>query len=248
MKRIFYVGWLLTTTTLTQVANAQKQDKPNVIIMFIDDLGYGDLSCYGNTQVQTKNIDDLAQQGTRFTQFYVNSPVCSPSRVAIMTGQYPARHDFYTYLAERKKNRENLMPDFLPSSVPTLARMMHANGYVTGHFGKWHLGGGRDVGDAPLPTEYGFDKSFTSFEGLGDRTLHLDDELNKQSAQLGRGKIVEAPQHKQTQMYVDSALAFVKENKDRPFFINFFPNDVHDPYNSSAFGQLEAINGARWYK
>jgi arylsulfatase A-like enzyme len=137
----------------------------------------------------------------------------------------------YTYLAGRKQNRENGMPDFLPSSVPTLGKIMHANGYVTGHFGKWHLGGGRDVDDAPLPTEYGFDKSCTCFEGLGDRMLHLDDELNKRSAELGRGKIVEAPQHKQTEIYVDSALAFIKEHKGKPFFINFFPNDVHDPYN-----------------
>lgn len=213
------------------VAYAQKQEKPNVIIIFIDDLGYGDLSCYGNKQIQTKNIDDLAKQGTRFTQFYVNSPVCSPSRVSMMTGQYPARHKFYTYLAERKKNIENKMPDFLPATVPSMARMMQGNGYATGHFGKWHLGGGRDVGEAPLPSEYGFDKSFTSFEGLGDRTLHLDDNLNKQSAMLGQGHIVEAPQHKQTEMYVDSALTFIKAHKQQPFFINFFPNDVHDPYN-----------------
>jgi arylsulfatase A-like enzyme len=212
-------------------ANAQKQVKPNVVIIFIDDMGYGDLSCYGNRQIQTKNIDRLAEQGTKFMQFYVNSPVCSPSRVAMLTGQYPARHQFYTYLADRKRNKENKMPDFLPSTAPTLAKMMQANGYVTGHFGKWHLGGGRDVGDAPLPTEYGFDKSFTSFEGLGDRTLHLDDNLNKQSAKLGRGNIVEAPQHKQTELYVDSVLSFIRANKLRPFFINLFPNDVHDPYN-----------------
>lgn len=231
MKKISYYSLLILTSLSLSVAYGQKQDKPNVIIFFIDDMGYGDLTCYGNTQVKTTNIDALAKQGTRFTQFYSNSPVCSPSRVAMLTGQYPARHSFYTYLAERKKNDENVMPDFLPSSVPTLAKMLHANGYATGHFGKWHLGGGRDVDDAPLPTEYGFDKSFTSFEGLGDRTLHLDDNLNKQSLKLGRGNIVEAPQHKQTEIYVDSILTFVKKNKNKPFFINFWFNDVHDPYN-----------------
>lgn len=211
---------------------AQRQrDKPNVLIIFIDDLGYGDLSAYGNPQIKTRVIDSLAQQGTMFSQFYANSPVCSPSRVAMLTGQYPARHQFYTYLAGREKNEENRMPDFLPASVFTLAKGLQANGYATGHFGKWHLGGGRDVGDAPLPTEYGFDKSFTSFEGLGDRTLTFADGLNKQSARLGRGHIVKAPQHEQTRIYVDSALAFVRANKDKPFLINFFPNDVHDPYN-----------------
>ena len=210
---------------------AQSAKKPNVIIFFIDDLGYGDLSSYGNTQIKTTHIDALAKRGTRFMQFYVNSPVCSPSRVAMLTGQYPARHQIYTYLSDRKHNQANKMPDYLPATVPTLAKMMRANGYATGHFGKWHLGGGRDVGEAPLPTEYGFDQSFTSFEGLGDRTLHLDDGLNKASAKLGRGTIVEAPQHKQTEIYVDSALAFIKRKGPKPFFIHFFTNDVHDPYN-----------------
>lgn len=231
MKKMIYACLLSVAFLYVAVAEAQQWQKPNVIIIFIDDMGYGDLSIYGNTQIETTNIDALASQGTKFMQFYVNSPVCSPSRVAMITGQYPVRHRFYTYLAEREKNAQNKMPDFLPSTVPTLAKMMHANGYVTGHFGKWHLGGGRDVGDAPLPTEYGFDKSFTSFEGLGDRTLTFEDNLNNQSAKLGRGTIVKAPQHKQTAMYVDSALAFIKAHKGKPFFINFFPNDVHDPYN-----------------
>lgn len=215
----------------TVVAWPQQASKPNVLVIFVDDLGYGDLSCYGNKQVQTTHIDALAKQGTLFTQFYANSPVCSPSRVAMMTGQYPARHGFSTYLAGREKNRENKMPDFLPASVFTLAKTLQAAGYATGHFGKWHLGGGRDVGDAPLPAEYGFDKSFTSFEGLGDRTLTFADNLNKQSAALGRGNIIKAPQHQQTTIYVDSIMSFIDSRKGEPFFINFFPNDVHDPYN-----------------
>lgn len=230
MNKAYYFFLYFCTSLCIPRIHAQ-QITPDVIIIFIDDMGYGDLSCYGNSQVQTRNIDNLASKGTRFMQFYANSPVCSPSRVAMLTGQYPARHRFYTYLADRKKNKENKMPDFLPATTFTLAKMMQANGYATGHFGKWHLGGGRDVGDAPLPVEYGFDKSFTSFEGLGDRTVHLDDDLNKQSAKLGKGNIVEAPQHRQTEMYVDSALAFVRANKDKPFFIHLFPNDVHDAYN-----------------
>ena len=229
MRKILF--FLTICFVVAGAALAQKAGKPNVLIIFIDDMGYGDLTCYGNKQIETTNIDALAKRGTRFTQFYVNSPVCSPSRAAMMTGHYPARHGFYTYLAERKKNIENRMPDFLPSAVPTMAKMMKASGYATGHFGKWHLGGGRDVDDAPLPTDYGFDKSFTSFEGLGDRTLTMADNLNKQSAKLGKGNIIVAPQHKQTEMYVDSTLAFIRANPGKPFFVNFFPNDVHDPYN-----------------
>lgn len=229
--RYFYCKPVLCFLLTGYLLAATAQQKPNVVIIYIDDMGYGDLSCYGNTQIKTSNIDWLAEQGTKLTSFYVNSPVCSPSRVAMLTGQYPARHHFYTYLDSRTKNKENHMPDYLPKTVPTLAKMMKANGYATAHFGKWHLGGGRDVDDAPLPTEYGFDKSFTSFEGLGDRTLHLDDGLNKASAQLGQGRIVEAKQHQQTPIYVDSAVAFVQRTGARPFFIHLFPNDVHDPYN-----------------
>ncbi len=101
MKKILFTS-LVVLASVWITAEAQKQTKPNVIIIFIDDMGYGDLTCYGNTQIKTKNIDALAKQGTKYTQFYVNSPVCSPSRVAMMTGQYPARHQFYTYLAERQ--------------------------------------------------------------------------------------------------------------------------------------------------
>ena len=149
MKKFLFK--LMFTTIVTGISslnaqsslNTQSSGKPNVIIIFIDDMGYGDLSCYGNKQVSTANIDALAKRGTRFTQFYSNSPVCSPSRVAMLTGHYPARHQFYTYLAERKKNQENNMPDFLPASVPTLAKMMQDNGYATAHIGKWHLCGGK---------------------------------------------------------------------------------------------------------
>src|SRR4051812_25823746 len=115
MKKVFFLGLIIL---LARASNAQQPQRPNVIIIFIDDMGYGDLTCYGNRQIKTTNIDALAASGTRFTQFYVNSPVCSPSRVAMMTGQYPARHRFYTYLAERQKNAENKMPDFLPATVP----------------------------------------------------------------------------------------------------------------------------------
>ena len=77
------------------------KDRPNIIFIFVDDMGYGDLSCTGNKDVQTTNIDRLATEGTRFTQFYVNSPICSPSRVACTTGQYPGRHLINSYLQPR---------------------------------------------------------------------------------------------------------------------------------------------------
>ena len=134
-------------------------------------MGYADLSCYGNRDITTANIDRMAAEGIRFEQFYVGSPICSPSRVAITTGQYPARHLIHSYLNSREKNRQRGMRDFLDPAAPAVARAFQQAGYATAHFGKWHMGGGRDVGDAPLPAAYGFDESLVAFEGLGDRIL-----------------------------------------------------------------------------
>ena len=133
----------------------------------IDDLGWGDFSCFGNRRIQTPNIDRLAAEGLRFEQFYINSPVCSPTRTAISTGQYPQRWRITSYLASRQLNDDRGMAQWLDPSAPMLARMLQTAGYATGHFGKWHLGGQRDVGEAPLISEYGFDESLTQFEGLG---------------------------------------------------------------------------------
>ncbi len=204
-------------------------DKPNIVFIFVDDMGYGDLSCTGNKDVQTTNIDKLAKDGIRFTQFYVNSPICSPSRVAVTTGQYPARHLIHSYLASRKRNRARGMRDFLDPAAPCIARQFQNAGYSTAHFGKWHMGGGRDVDDAPLPQAYGFDESLVSFEGLGDRVLPPGG-LSKQSEKLGRGKIIHAAKHEQTGIYVDRCIDFVHRNKDRAFYLHLWLNDVHDAH------------------
>ncbi|HWQ54479.1 MAG TPA: sulfatase-like hydrolase/transferase [Bryobacteraceae bacterium] len=202
--------------------------RPNIILILADDLGYGDLSCYGG-EVATPQIDRLAREGVRFTQAYVASPICSPSRVAITTGQYPARHLIFSYLDSRARNRALGMRDYLDPNAPSMARAFQRAGYATAHFGKWHMGGGRDVGDAPLPREYGFDESLTSFEGLGDRVLPPG-RLSEMSAWLGRGNISRAPQNELTRLYVDRSIDFMKRNADRPFFLNLWPNDVHDPF------------------
>ena len=151
---------------------------PNFVFVLIDDMGYADLSCYGQKEIETPHIDRIAREGVRFTQFYVNSPVCSPSRTALLTGQFPARWRLTSYLASRAENRARGMADWLDPKAPTLARLLHQAGYTTGHFGKWHVGGQRDVGEAPLITEYGFDQSLTQFEGLGDRLLPLCDAFD----------------------------------------------------------------------
>ncbi len=212
-------------------AEVTAPERANVVFIFIDDMGYGDLSCTGNKDVRTSNIDRLAEEGTRFTQFYVNSPICSPSRVAVTTGQYPARHLIHSFLATRKRNRARGMRDFLDARAPCVARAFQKSGYATAHFGKWHMGGGRDVGDAPLPQAYGFDESLVSFEGLGDRVLPPGGA--RKSAKLGRGKIHEAQKHELTRVYVDRSIDFVGRNRDKPFYLHLWLNDVHDAHKPS---------------
>ncbi len=204
--------------------------RPNILFIFIDDMGYADLSCFGNPKVRTANIDRLAAEGMRLTQFYVNSPICSPSRVAVMTGQYPSRWKIHSYLASRKANRRRQMADWLDPKAPMTARILREAGYATAHFGKWHIGGGRDVHDSPLPEAYGFDESLVAFEGHGERVSFSDAEKNGTTEQYERGTITYMPKHEVTETYVDRAIQFMRQQEDRPFYIELFPNDVHDPH------------------
>ncbi len=213
--------------------------RPNIILILIDDLGWGDFSCFGNRRTSTPNIDRLAAEGLRFEQFYVNSPVCSPTRTAISTGQYPQRWRITSYLASRQLNDDRGMAQWLDPSAPMLARMLQTAGYATGHFGKWHLGGQRDVGEAPLITDYGFDESLTQFEGLGRRILPLLDAFDGQPPQkhalgsdrLGRGPIVWQRRDSVTASYIEAAWKFIAKAKEngRPFYVNLWPDDVHTP-------------------
>lgn len=214
---------------LIVVAAVCAAERPNIIFVFIDDMGYGDLSCYGNEDIQTVNIDRLAAEGVRFEQFYVASPICSPSRVGITTGQYPARHLIHSYLNSRERNRERGMRDFLDPEAPAVARIFRDAGYATAHFGKWHMGGGRDVDDAPLPQAYGFDESLVSFEGLGDRILPPGG-LSEQSRALGRGAIRDVAKHEMTEIYVDRAIDFIERNRNKSFYLHVWLNDVHDRF------------------
>lgn len=206
---------------------------PNVVVLFIDDMGFADPSCFGNPAMSTPHIDRLAEAGIRFTNFYVNSPICSASRVALTTGQYQQRYRIHSYLASRQANHNRKMPDWLDPGAPTLAKALKGMGYRTAHFGKWHMGGGRDVGDAPLPGAYGFDESLVSFEGLGDRILWQKTGNQEQSWKHGRGEILELPKHKTTETYVDRAIEFIRTNQDTPFYLRVFPNDVHDGHMPS---------------
>src|SRR5438046_668388 len=106
------------------IATSLRAAPPNILMVLIDDMGYGDLGCYGGTRVATPNIDKLAAEGIRFTQFYVNAPICSPSRVALTTGQYPNRWRITSYLETRETDHKRGMADWLDPSAPSLARFL----------------------------------------------------------------------------------------------------------------------------
>jgi len=237
MRSISFSSMLLL---LVLCAPQMAAARPNVILVFIDDMGWGDYSCFGNAEVQTEHIDRMAQEGIRFEQFYVNSPICSPSRTAITTGQYPQRWRIGSYLARRQLNKRRGIAQWLDPRAPILARMLHSAGYATGHFGKWHMGGQRDVGEAPIITAYGFDRSLTNFEGLGPRVLPLLDAYDGRpprkyslgSDKLGHGPIRWEERSQVTAAFTAAALKFIKEAETRgqPFYVNVWPDDVHSPY------------------
>lgn len=221
---------------LTAVEPAPPPARPNVLFILIDDLGYGDLSVTGNADVPTPNIDRLAREGLTLTQFHVASPICSPSRAGCLTGSHPARWRLHSFLNDRKSNASRGMAQFLDPAAPSVARVFQQAGYATGHFGKWHLGGGRDIGEAPLPQAYGFDESLTSFEGLGDRVLPGAKGLSAQSAALGRGQVRVVAKHELTPIYVDRAIDFIdrRRHEGAPFYLHLWLDDVHDGHQPGA--------------
>ena len=223
-------------------ARLEAAERPNVLLVFVDDMGWGDFSCFGNTEAQTPNIDAMAARGIRFEQFYVNSPICSPSRTAITTGCFPQRYGITSYLDNRQANIRRGINQWLDPKAVTLAKCLQKSGYATGHFGKWHMGGQRDVDDAPPITTYGYDESLTNFEGMGPKLLPLtevpdgnggvkDGRIWGDAERLG-GPYTWMLRSKITSGFVDHALDFIYKAKadGKPFYVNVWPDDVHSPY------------------
>lgn len=216
---------------------AETSKKPNIIMIFIDDMGWSDLSSFGNPDAETPNIDKLGSEGISFDQFYVNAPICSPSRVAISTGTYPQRWNITSFLNNRQHNAERGMANWLDPSAPMLARDLNQAGYSTGHFGKWHMGGQRNVDDAPEITEYGFDESLTNFEGMGPKLLPLTKDADGEVGRIWEdaerlGPYTWMQRSEITTGFIDAAMEFMSESKkeDKPFYVNIWPDDVHSPF------------------
>ncbi len=196
-------------------------ERPNILFIYADDWGWGDLACHGHPHLKTPNLDQLAKEGTDFQQFVVCNPVCSPSRTAIVTGQYPARHLVHQHFASHEENVARNMPDWLDPKATLLPRLMQQAGYKTAHFGKWHLsGGGRDM-TPPLPAEYGYDEAAV-WTGPG-RSVFEGTTVSRQAGDAN-DKVGAAFQ---TIAATEHALRFIREAKGAPFYLNLWIHETH---------------------
>lgn len=206
LKSIHLFICLCFTLTANSTLTLCAAEKPNILFIFADDWGWGDLSCHGHPYVKTPHIDRLASEGTDFHRFTVASGVCSPSRTAVMTGHFPARYNIDAHFAWVPQNQKRNMPDWLESSVTTLPGLLQQAGYKTAHFGKWHLANDM-IPDSPLPGEYGYDE-FGAFNCAGEQIpVHED---------------------------ANSAIAFIEKchSHQKPFFINLWIHEPHTPFHT----------------
>ena len=200
---------------------------PNVVLIFADDLGYGDLSCYGHPTIHTPHLDALAASGTKLTQFYVASPVCSPSRAALLTGCYPKRVGMHRHVIFPQHDYG------LHTDEVTIADLLRTRGYATGAFGKWHLGHRPGL----LPTDQGFDE-FLGVPYSNDMAQYHRpaDAKYRYRLPLLHGTAViewEPDQHLLTQRYTEAAVRFIDDHRDRPFFV-YLPHSMpHVPIYAS---------------
>ena len=188
-------------------------EKPNFIFILLDDQGWGDAGAFGHPYMKTPNIDRLVREGSRFAQFYVDNPVCSPSRTAFMTGQFPARQRIHQHLATHAQNVQRGMPDWLDPEVATVCDRLKQAGYATAHFGKWHLGSGPN---APDPGAYGIDDHRTvGSNGPGWTGQQKEPYFRAQS----------------TGLIVDETIRFIKAHRSEPFYVNLWTLVPHAPLN-----------------
>ena len=187
------------------VCDKVEAKQPNIIFIFADDWGYGDLGIHGSTFCKTPNLDKMASEGIDFQNFTVTSPVCSPSRASVMTGHFPARHSVHQHFATLEHHQRANMPDWLDPNAPMLPKMLKEAGYATAHFGKWHLSNDH-VLDAPLPPAYGYDE-------YGAFNLPAS-----------------AKEQMKTAATCPKAVEFIRKHKDKPFFINLWLHEPHTPH------------------
>ncbi|GAA4421017.1 sulfatase [Nibrella viscosa] len=231
---IFLTVTLALSLAFINQAVAQKPvAKPNFIIIFTDDQGYGDLTCYGHPSIKTPNLDRMAAEGQKWTNFYVAANVCTPSRAALMTGRLPIRNGMYS------DTRRVLFPDSdggLPQSENTLAKLLKERGYSTAAIGKWHLGHLPQY----LPTSHGFDSYYgipysndmERVDNVEYKESFLHPQIDYFRVPLLRNtKEVERPadQNTITRRYTQEAVTYIKANTNKPFFLYMAHSLPHVP-------------------
>lgn len=209
--------------------------RPNVIVILTDDQGAADLPAYGATDLATPNMDRLVQQSVRFTQFYAGAAVCSPSRAALLTGQYPwmvgVPDNAPAPPLERVTNLDKVDgPNALAARATTMAELFRGAGYATGHVGKWHLGWGRES----RPRAQGFDYSFGHLGGCIDNYSHFFywDGPNRHDL-WENGERFRRPGAYFPDLMVEKARAFIERNRSHPFFLYYACNQPHYPYQGT---------------
>ena len=241
MKSIFSLFFALFLGVLFSYAqNGSGNDSPpNFVIIFADDLGYGDLSCFGNPTIKTPNLDQMAAEGQKWTQFYVADPVCTPSRAGLMTGRYPYRNGMSSAA------RVVLFPDSdggLPPSEVTIAEVLKQKNYATAAIGKWHLGHlppylpGKQGFDYYFGIPYSNDMDFVRGSPNYHKNAHADPNFRADTRHYNVPLIeneteIERPtdQNTYTRRCTEKSIAFIKSNKDKPFFLYLAHNQPHIP-------------------
>ncbi len=202
------------------LASAASAAQPNVIVFLADDLGYGDLGCFGHPRIKTPNLDSFAKQGARLTQCYAASAVCSPSRSAILTGRTPHRNGVYTWIAEGAEVH-------LRTSETTLPSLLKNIGYTTCHSGKWHLNGLFNSPAQPQPDKHGYDWWMAT---QNNASPSHENPVNF----VRNGTEVGPTQGYSAHLVVEEALAWLKDKRDpaKPFFLAVWPHEPHYPIKS----------------
>jgi arylsulfatase A len=239
IRLLILVVATLFVSTARDIFAADTKQRPNFVVIFCDDLGWGDLSCFGHPTIATPHLDQMAAEGTRMTQFYVAASVCTPSRAGLLTGRYPARSGMCG-------NRRVLFPNSiggLQESELTIAEALKSAGYATGMVGKWHLGHHPEY----LPTRHGFDSYYgipysndmdnIAPKSLKGRAVFKDPDWRHFNVPLlsgtaaGEVKQIERPtdQRTITRRYTAEAVDFIREQKEKPFFLYLAHSLPHVP-------------------
>jgi len=234
-----FIGSAGATTAIAGASRVSAApNRPNVLFILADDLGYGDLSCYGRPDYKTPVLDGLAAQGIRFTDNYAAAPVCTPTRCAYITGRYPQR--LPVGLEEPLKPTS---PDLgLPPDHPTIASLLKGNGYATSLVGKWHLGWKPEFG----PNRHGFDEFFGILSGAGDYFTHRGDAPGSKpgapAPDLWENLTPIERTGYLTDLLSDKAVEIVGRQHTKPFFLSLQYNAPHSPWEGpedAAIGHTE---------